>query len=37
MIGRAIGIVGHLAEELRNPIAMEVLLRTEEESSSHPR
>jgi citrate synthase len=37
VIGRTIGIVGHLAEELRNPIAWEVVLRTEEEASSHLR
>lgn len=37
VIGRSIGIVGHLAEELRNPIAMEVVMRTEEEASSHLR
>lgn len=37
VIGRTIGIVGHLAEELRNPIAREVWERTEEESSEHNR
>ena len=37
VIGRSIGIVGHLAEELRNPIAREVWERTEEESSEHNR
>ncbi|MFD0668941.1 citryl-CoA lyase [Ramlibacter sp. MAHUQ-53] len=35
VIGRSIGIVGHIAEELRNPIAREVWERTEAESSSH--
>ncbi len=37
VIGRTIGIVGHLAEEMRNPLAREVWERTEEESSSHAR
>lgn len=37
VIGRTIGIVGHIAEELRNPIAREVWERTEEESSEHNR
>lgn len=37
VIGRTIGIVGHLAEELRNPIGREVWERTEEESSQHNR
>ena len=32
-----LSIVGHLAEELRNPIAREVLERTEQESSAHLR
>jgi citrate synthase len=37
VIGRAIGIVGHLAEEMRMPIAKEIMLRTEEEASAHLR
>ncbi|APW39383.1 citryl-CoA lyase [Rhodoferax koreense] len=37
VIGRTIGIVGHLAEELRNPIGREVWERTEDESSEHNR
>ena len=37
VIGRTIGIVGHLAEELRNPIAREVWERIEEEASEHNR
>ncbi len=37
VIGRTIGIVGHLAEEMRNPVAREVWERTEEEASSHAR
>ena len=37
VIGRTIGIVGHLAEELRNPIGREIWERTEEESSAHHR
>lgn len=35
VMGRCVGMVGHLAEELRDPIAMEVVLRIEEEASSH--
>jgi len=37
VIGRAIGLVGHIAEERRNPIAREILERIEEESSAHQR
>jgi citrate synthase len=36
VIGRAIGLVGHIAEELRDPIAREIWERTDEESSSSP-
>jgi citrate synthase len=35
VIGRTIGLVGHLAEELKNPIAREIWERADEESSSH--
>nr|WP_233246841.1 citrate/2-methylcitrate synthase [Limnohabitans sp. Rim8] len=35
VIGRSIGLVGHIAEELRNPIAREIWERTEQECSSH--
>lgn len=35
VIGRSIGIVGHIAEELRNPIAREIWERTEYDASSH--
>jgi citrate synthase len=35
VIGRAIGIVGHIAEELENPIAREIWERTEAEASAH--
>jgi citrate synthase len=35
VIGRAIGLVGHIAEELRNPLARDIWERVEEESSSH--
>lgn len=37
VIGRTIGIVGHLAEELRNPMGREVWERVEEEASAHNR
>lgn len=37
VIGRAVGLVGHLLEELRQPIAREIWLRAEEESSSAAR
>lgn len=37
VIGRAIGLVGHLAEEIRRPIAMSISRRTEEEASAHAR
>ncbi len=37
VIGRAIGLVGHIAEELRNPIGREIWERTEEECSSEYR
>ena len=31
VIGRAIGLVGHIAEEMRNPLALEIYERVEEE------
>lgn len=34
VIGRAIGLVGHLAEEFRDPIAREIWERVEDETSS---
>ena len=37
VIGRSIGLVGHIAEELRNPLAREIWERTEDESSAHTR
>lgn len=35
VMGRAVGLVGHIAEELRNPLARDIWERVEEESSSH--
>jgi len=35
VIGRTIGLVGHLAEEMNNPIAREIWERADEESSAH--
>jgi citrate synthase len=37
VIGRAVGLVGHIAEELRNPIATEIYERIDEEASAHLR
>ncbi len=37
VIARAIGLVGHVREELQNPIAGEIKTRAEEEASSHLR
>jgi citrate synthase len=35
VMGRAIGLVGHILEESRNPMADEIYLRMEEEASAH--
>ena len=35
VMSRAIGLVGHIREELKNPLAREIKTRTEEEASSH--
>ena len=37
VIGRAVGLVGHIAEELRNPIAREIYERLDAEASEHLR
>jgi hypothetical protein len=36
-MARAIGLVGHVREELRLPMARGILTRVEEEASSHLR
>jgi citrate synthase len=35
VMARAVGLVGHLLEEARNPIALEVWERVDEEASEH--
>jgi citrate synthase len=35
VMARAIGLVGHIREELKNPLAREIKIRTEEEAASH--
>lgn len=37
VIARAIGLVGHIREELKDPLAREIKTRTEEEATSHLR
>jgi citrate synthase len=37
VIARAIGLVGHIREELHNPIAREIKTRAEEEATAHRR
>src|SRR5262249_13233336 len=37
VIARAIGLVGHIREELQNPLAREIKTRAEEEATSHRR
>lgn len=37
VIARAIGLVGHIREELKNPLAREIKTRAEEEATSHLR
>jgi citrate synthase len=37
VISRAIGLVGHIREELKNPLAREIKTRSEEEATSHLR
>ncbi|MFC0389619.1 citryl-CoA lyase [Muricoccus vinaceus] len=35
VIGRAVGLVGHIAEEIRHPMAREIWLRVEDETASN--
>lgn len=37
VIARAIGLVGHIREELKNPLAREIKTRAEEEATAHRR
>jgi citrate synthase len=37
VMARAIGLVGHIREEMREPMAREIKTRTEEEATAHLR
>jgi citrate synthase len=37
VVARAIGLVGHILEEMRDPMSREIQVRAQEEAGSRPR